>query len=803
MHILVFVLLLLGFAVPSNAQIVAGTQIAIGSPPSPPSGSSASIEGLATSGGAYVLFGEDSDGGKISARTLVKSDLPSTVGYTDEAETWSLLQTFSSGAALADGTAGTPALRWTSDTNTGLFRPGNDILGFSTGGTERARLSSAGLSMAVPITTGSGSLRLGSASGAVNPVLATNTLGELQVPWLSLDVLELRARRFIADETIAYVGGSGMWSRGTTLTRDISDSATTIYIKHNTLRYLDFVVLRDLSTTGVPQYEVMRITSPSGVPQAEGDYAVSVDRNQDGTGANAWVAGQALVSTDRLVNVFSYSPTRLSYWGSVLGDRPTLAFNFMTSPAVDLAGTGATATIGSGASHATTAAGGDSVPGWFFRNGSAGALYSGIDPGTALNGVRGTCAISVELIVRIPNGGFSGSNAYIVQKGAPGSSANHFAVLHRDTGSFVLLGAPDGTWQALTPDTAVYSTAQYVHLVFTWSSNEGGKTYANGVQVGSTLAPPGGCLQPNASTIQGAGQWVTGQTTGAGISELAIYDYLLSPAQIRAHHEARNVGHTSLNNGPTITGEERTSTTDWHGIATRWALGQLQGIADYDVPTMGFWAGDEAATWISADAANGFRIGHGSAIKLHAKANGDLDLAGNLSLLDGGDLRSVGNWSLTRTGGLMFEPSGSSINVARAIRWSSESSITQVVIDGAPRLQLVGSTSPGLQTMLRLGNGMAEFTAPFGVVPASDGLLPLGSPTQRWANVNLAIEANASPAFVVVNKGGAGADANSALGYVVGHPTGGGSDTFFVLRDLSGDMCSLTFRAGLLMSTTC
>src|SRR5690606_9515264 len=103
------------------------------SPPSPPSGSSASIEGLATSGGAYVLFGEDSDGGKISARTLVKSDLPSTVGYTDEAETWSLLQTFSGGAALADGTAGTPGLRWSSDPDTGLYRPGADILGFATG----------------------------------------------------------------------------------------------------------------------------------------------------------------------------------------------------------------------------------------------------------------------------------------------------------------------------------------------------------------------------------------------------------------------------------------------------------------------------------------------------------------------------------------------------------------------------------------------------------------------------------------------------------------------------------------------
>src|SRR5690606_1470278 len=138
------------------------------------------------------------------------------------------------------------------------------------------------------------------------------------------------------DETIAYVGGSGLWARGTELARAVGASDTTIYVPPNTLRYLDFVVLRDLSTTGVPHYEVLRITSPAGVPQPEGDYAVSVDRNQDGTGADSWTKGQAVVSTDRLVNVYSYSPTRLSYWGSVLGDRPTLAFNFMTSPSIDL-----------------------------------------------------------------------------------------------------------------------------------------------------------------------------------------------------------------------------------------------------------------------------------------------------------------------------------------------------------------------------------------------------------------------------------------------------------------------------------
>jgi len=201
----VLVVLLAALALPAQAQEreVIATTLTVGGDMDSPTGSSVRLKDLGTSGGTYVLLGDAADGGNIRARLLGKSDLPSTVGYTDEAETWSLLQTFSGGAALADGTAGTPGLRWSSDTNTGLYRPGADILGFSTGGTERARLSSEGLSMAVPVTTGSGALQLGSAAGPVNPLAATNTLGTLTAPWLSLDVLELRARRFIADETIA------------------------------------------------------------------------------------------------------------------------------------------------------------------------------------------------------------------------------------------------------------------------------------------------------------------------------------------------------------------------------------------------------------------------------------------------------------------------------------------------------------------------------------------------------------------------------------------------------------------------
>ena len=49
-----------------------------------------------------------------------------------------------SNSALALGSAGTPSLKFTGDTNTGVFSPAADTVGVSTGGTERSRIDSSG-----------------------------------------------------------------------------------------------------------------------------------------------------------------------------------------------------------------------------------------------------------------------------------------------------------------------------------------------------------------------------------------------------------------------------------------------------------------------------------------------------------------------------------------------------------------------------------------------------------------------------------------------------------------------------------
>lgn len=77
-------------------------------------------------------------------------------------------------AGMADGTAAAPSLAFSGDTDTGLFRVGADTVGFTTGGSERLRIDSAGHVAVGTTTTGNTSFTIATNSSGVTP----NTTGD-------------------------------------------------------------------------------------------------------------------------------------------------------------------------------------------------------------------------------------------------------------------------------------------------------------------------------------------------------------------------------------------------------------------------------------------------------------------------------------------------------------------------------------------------------------------------------------------------------------------------------------------------
>jgi len=113
-------------------------------------------------------------------------------------------------------------------------------------------------------------------------------LGAINKKWLTIHAAEAWFETLVAQETIATIGGRILVGPTTTLTRDLAAATTTIYVKHNQM------------TSGNRGYmeangkvEFFAITSGPAL-QGAGDYAYSVTRNLDGTGANDWYAGDAM-----------------------------------------------------------------------------------------------------------------------------------------------------------------------------------------------------------------------------------------------------------------------------------------------------------------------------------------------------------------------------------------------------------------------------------------------------------------------------------------------------------------------------
>jgi hypothetical protein len=143
-----------------------------------------------------------------------------------------------------------------------------------------------------------GDLLLDPAGNDVLPVTGYDlNLGSLTSKFLTLHAAELWVQTLVAQNTLSTIGGRILVPKGTTtLTADLTTGATSITVKHNNLATNDTIYLEANGNV-----EFMTVGTPM---TGTGPYTYPVTRNIDGSGLNAWSAGDAVNNTGQTGNGF-------------------------------------------------------------------------------------------------------------------------------------------------------------------------------------------------------------------------------------------------------------------------------------------------------------------------------------------------------------------------------------------------------------------------------------------------------------------------------------------------------------------
>lgn len=187
-------------------------------------------------------------------------------------------------------------------------------------------------SVVTPTLTNSGNLTLSPTGDVVfnptgNDLLPTTgydlNIGSLTAKYLTLHAAELWVETLVAQDTIATIGGRVLVGPTTTLTADLTSVATSIQTKHNQLASGDRVLLH---ANGAVEW--LAVTGAPG--GSAGAYTYTVTRDLDGTGANAWTAGDAVFNTgasgDGFIDLYSI--------GAVTPPKFQYIYNFNASGSV-------------------------------------------------------------------------------------------------------------------------------------------------------------------------------------------------------------------------------------------------------------------------------------------------------------------------------------------------------------------------------------------------------------------------------------------------------------------------------------
>ncbi len=269
--------------------------------------------------------GAPSSGLGVVCDTYYRTDSPYTVYVKTGASTWSpvVVEPGSAGittvGTLTSGAIGAAfgAIDVGADAISGGAISGTTGA-FSTSVTTPSLLAAANLTLAP-----TGDLVVNPTGNDVLPTTNYDiNLGALTTKFLTLHAAELWVETLVAQDTMATIGGRVLVGPTTTLTANLAAAATSIQVKHNQIANGDRLVLQ---ANG--QLEWLAVTS--GASGSAGAYIYSVTRNLDGSGANDWVAGDAVFNTgttgDGYIDLYSVNGILP---GSTVG--PTVVGNVRT-----------------------------------------------------------------------------------------------------------------------------------------------------------------------------------------------------------------------------------------------------------------------------------------------------------------------------------------------------------------------------------------------------------------------------------------------------------------------------------------
>lgn len=492
-----------------------------------------------------------------------------------------------------------------------------------------------------------GDWRWGALLGNVRPENnGTTSLGSILKKYLTVHAWELWIQTLVAQETIATIGGRIFVAPTTKLVLDLEDSHLCMSVEHNQIRSGDTVLLQKDG-----RFEKILIGTNAIDCTVAGNCAVvftgynycSLTRNRDGTGANDWTAGDAVLNEgnvgDGYIDIFAdRSATSEGYVGMVVSQGPVAYWRMNESPSgqtIDLMGNAPNAvetgpqSNGLGVlSSLLGAAGSDPV--WQNTN-AGGYLLVANDSDLQITG-----DLTIEFWAFWENGGGADN---IISRGGNGE----FHLQVDPNGSLVFCNGNGAATECESTAAGVVPTAgDYHHYAVVRDATSVPKRvlfYKDGVLLTTSTYTQAVTAQA-LSTAIGENPSALGNPFDGNLDEVAIYNYQVPSDRLLLHFQAR--GNTQISKftiGPTLCGNVRTGTGAFD-VAERWCLGNLAGTYGYATPTAvyGFASGNPSATWISADATNGFRIMSGTTEKLKFDVSGNGYLTGDLNIAADGQL---------------------------------------------------------------------------------------------------------------------------------------------------------------------